>query len=186
MKHENRKRGENVVSCDTNYIVTFKEIEANEISKETYDKDLKQICKIESVNNIVYFLEHLKEFEKIESFYINVFKEGIQPLWEDENNKNGCSWSLVLKKEICQRYFEKLFIRMCTGYFKTFDPTGIVGVSKDGRFKLSIWSKTVPQPNEHVNAINEIKTALDINYNVSFQYKKHSRLLEPREEQLSN
>lgn len=170
------------VQCDNIYVVTFKEIEDAEINKDTYDKDFKIICNLHTINNLVYFLEHLKEFKKEDSFYINVFKDGIQPLWEDENNKNGCSWSLILKQEISQRYFEKLLIRMCTGFFKTFEPTGIVGVNKDGRFKLSIWSKNIPLQNEHVNAINEIKMALEVNYNISFQYKKHSKLWVNKEE----
>lgn len=164
------------VKCNNTYIVTFKEIEDTEINKDTYDKDFKTICNLQTVNNLVYFLERIKEFKKDNPFYINVFKDGIQPLWEDENNKNGCSWSLVLKQEISQRFFEKLLVRMCTGFFKTFEPTGIVGVNKDGRFKLSIWSKNIPLQNEHVNAINEIKSALEVNYNISFQYKKHNKL----------
>ncbi|EEQ82324.1 hypothetical protein NCER_100991 [Vairimorpha ceranae BRL01] len=182
MKLNIKKKNEDIILCDTNYVVTYKEIDDTEINKETYNKDLEIICEIESINNLVYFLERLKAFETVRDCYINVFKEGIQPLWEDENNKNGCNWSLVLKKEICQRYFEKLIVRMCTGFFRVIVPSGVVGVYKDNRFKLSIWSKTIPQPSEHVNAINELKSALDINFNVSFQYKKHSKLLEPREE----
>ncbi|WUR02217.1 eukaryotic translation initiation factor 4E type 2 (IF4E2) [Vairimorpha necatrix] len=182
MKVEQRKKSDFVHTWDTNYVVTFKEIDNSEVNKETYNKDLETLCKIENPGNILYFLERLKSFDRLDNFYLNVFKEGILPLWEDENNKNGCSWSLVLRKEICQRYFEKILLRMCLGFFKSFEPTGIVGVNKDGKFKLSIWSKNIPQPNEHVNVINEIKEALDINYNVSFQYKKHSKLLDPKEE----
>ncbi|EOB15384.1 Eukaryotic translation initiation factor 4E-4 [Nosema bombycis CQ1] len=163
------------------FVVTYKEIDnpSVEISKKTYDKDFKKICTLESTENTLYFLKHLKEFDKMNhNFYINVFKGGISPVWEDPSNKNGCNWSLVLKKEVSQRYFEKLLVCFSTGFFKSFDPTGIVGTNKDNRFKLSIWSRNVPVSSEYAGVIAEIKAALEIQYNISFQFKSHSRLLD--------
>ncbi|ADM12623.1 eukaryotic translation initiation factor 4E [Encephalitozoon intestinalis ATCC 50506] len=160
--------------------VTLKVLEnsGNEISKDTYEKDLKSICTLESQEHVSYLLHHLKDFDKIDKqFYINVFKEGISPVWEDENNMNGCDWSLMLKKEVCQRYFERLLVNLCTGYFKTFEPTGIVGIHKDNRFKLSIWSKNIPSTADCGAIINELKAALEIDFVITFHYKNHSKIL---------
>ncbi|KAF9764178.1 Eukaryotic translation initiation factor 4E type 2 [Nosema granulosis] len=166
---------------NSRFVVTYKELDSPsaEVSKETYEQDFKRICTIDSTGNVLYLLKHLKDFNSMNhNFYINVFREGISPVWEDPNNRNGCNWSLVLRKEVSQRYFEKLLVCLCTGYFKTFEPTGIVGTNKDNRFKLSIWSKNVPLQTEYATVIAEIKAALDIQYNISFQFKSHSRLLD--------
>lgn len=162
------------------FCITFKVLEGpqDEISRDTYEKNLKTICTLESLENVSYLLHHLRDFSKIEKqFYINVFKEGISPVWEDENNMNGCDWSLMLKKEVCQRYFERLLVNLCTGYFKTFEPTGIVGIHKDNRFKLSIWSRSLPSATECAAVVNELKTALDIDFAITFHYKNHSKIL---------
>lgn len=160
--------------------VTLKVLEdsGDGVSKETYEKDLKKICTLESQEHLSYLLHHQKNFDMIDKqFYINVFKEGIHPVWEDINNMNGCDWSLMLKKEVSQRYFERLLFNLCTGAFKTFEPTGVVGIHKDNRFKLSIWSKNLPSATECAAVINELKTALEIDFIITFHYKNHSKIL---------
>jgi translation initiation factor 4E len=161
--------------------VTFKIIDdpTSEVSKETYEKDLRKICTLESLENLMYLLCHIRDFNTIQKpFYINVFKEGIEPVWEDESNMNGCNWSLMLKREVSQRYFERLLCHLCTGSFRTFDPTGIVGIHKDSRFKLSIWSRSIPSPEGYGEVMAELKRALEIDFPVTFRYKSHSKLLE--------
>jgi translation initiation factor 4E len=161
--------------------VTFKIIGdlANEMSKETYEKDLRKICTLESPENLMYLMCHLRDFTTIHKpFCINVFKEGIEPVWEDESNMNGCNWSLILKREVAQRYFERLLCHLCLGHFKTFDPTGIVGIHKDSRFKLSVWSRSVPGPEKYGEVMAELKRVLEIDFPITFRYKNHSKLLE--------
>ena len=36
----------------------------------------------------------------------HVFREGIKPMWEDENNVNGGKWIVRLKKGVAARYWE--------------------------------------------------------------------------------
>jgi len=148
------------------------------VSKDTYEKNFKSICTLETQEHISYLLHHLKNFDTADKqFYINIFKDGINPVWEDENNMNGCDWSLMLKKEVAQRYFERMLICLCIGYFKKFTPTGMVVIHKDNKFKLSIWSKNLPSNSECVQIINELKAALEIKFGITFHYKNHSKIL---------
>lgn len=162
------------------FSVTFKVFDSagDEISRDTYEKNLRTLCTLETEENVSYLLHHLRDFCSIDKhFYINVFREGISPVWEDESNMNGCDWSLMLRKEVCQRYFERLLVCLCSGFFRTFEPTGIVGIHKDNRFKLSIWSKNVPSTAECAAVIGELKSALDIDFVITFHYKNHSKIL---------
>lgn len=41
---------------------------------------------------------------------INLFKEGVKPMWEDDQNKNGGKWILRLRKGLASRYWENLIL----------------------------------------------------------------------------
>lgn len=159
--------------------VTLKVVEGGEegVCKETYEKDLRSICTLGTQEHVSYLLHHMDLDGSDRAFYINVFKEGISPVWEDRSNMNGCDWSLMLRREVGQRYFERLVVHLCAGRFKTFEPTGVVGIHKDNRFKLSIWSRGIPGPSECGAVIGELKAALGIDFVITFHYKNHSKIL---------
>ena len=45
------------------------------------------------------------------------FKDGIRPVWEDDENKHGGKWIMRLKKGVADRYWEELLLAMVGDQF---------------------------------------------------------------------
>jgi translation initiation factor 4E len=108
---------------------------------------------------------------------INVFKEGIKPMWEDENNICGGKWIVKVKREVGQRLFEKLLVHMSTQSFDTIDANGIVASIRAKQFNLSLWTRTVPKPDECINIVKEIKQVLGISFDLLVEFKDNDESL---------
>jgi translation initiation factor 4E len=74
----------------------------------------------------------------------HMFKEGIRPIWEDEENKKGGKWIVRLKKGVADRYWEDLLLALIGDQF--FDAgeevCGAVLSVRNGEDILSIWTRT--------------------------------------------
>jgi translation initiation factor 4E len=71
------------------------------------------------------------------------FKQGIRPVWEDEENKRGGKWILRLKKGVADRYWEQLLMAMIGNQFAeaSDEVCGAVLSVRSGEDVLSIWTK---------------------------------------------
>lgn len=71
------------------------------------------------------------------------FKEGIRPVWEDDENKRGGKWIMRLKKGVADRYWEELLMAMIGGEFMeaTEEVCGFVLSVRSGEDVFSIWTK---------------------------------------------
>ena len=163
----------------TQFRVTLKVVGGADdgVSRDTYERDLRSMCTLSCAGHVAYLLRHIDLRATDAPFYVNVFRDGVQPVWEDKANASGCDWSLMLRREVGQRYFERAVVHLCSGGFRTFDATGVVLIQKDERFKLSIWSRGIPSAAECGAVIAELKAALGIDFVVTFHYKNHSKIL---------
>ncbi len=71
------------------------------------------------------------------------FKDGIRPVWEDEENKKGGKWILRLKKGVADRYWENLVLAMIGDQFAEAgeEVCGAVVSVRSGEDVISIWTK---------------------------------------------
>ena len=71
------------------------------------------------------------------------FREGIRPVWEDEENKMGGKWIMRLKKGVADRYWEDLLLAMIGDQFAeaSDEVCGAVLSVRSGEDVLSIWTK---------------------------------------------
>jgi translation initiation factor 4E len=71
------------------------------------------------------------------------FKEGIRPVWEDEQNKRGGKWILRLKKGVADRYWEDLLFALVGDQFAeaSDEVCGAVISMRSGEDVISIWTK---------------------------------------------
>ncbi|KAF8456386.1 translation initiation factor eIF 4e-like domain-containing protein [Terfezia claveryi] len=71
------------------------------------------------------------------------FKEGIRPVWEDEENRNGGKWIIRLKKGVSTRYWEDLLLAMVGDQFSDVDEDlcGVVLSIRSNEDVLSVWTK---------------------------------------------
>ncbi|KAM0673773.1 hypothetical protein GVAV_002861, partial [Gurleya vavrai] len=69
------------------------------------------LCTIDEQAHISYLLSHFPLFTTLQlPTDINIFKNNIKPLWEDEANLAGGKYILKVKKHVGQRLFERIFI----------------------------------------------------------------------------
>ncbi len=73
----------------------------------------------------------------------HIFKKGIRPVWEDEDNKYGGKWTVKLKKGVSDRYWEDLLLAIIGDQFSetTENICGAVLSVRNGEDLLSIWTR---------------------------------------------
>lgn len=72
----------------------------------------------------------------------HIFKRGIRPVWEDEENKKGGKWIVRLKKGVADRYWEDLVLAIVGDQFAeaSEELCGAVLSVRNGEDILSIWT----------------------------------------------
>ena len=73
----------------------------------------------------------------------HIFKKGIRPVWEDEENKKGGKWIIRLKKGVSDRYWEDLLLAMVGDQFAEAgeEVCGAVLSVRSGEDVLSVWTR---------------------------------------------
>lgn len=74
----------------------------------------------------------------------HIFKKGVRPIWEDEENKKGGKWVVRLKKGVADRYWEKLMMALIGDQFGDAgeEICGAVVSVRNGEDIISIWTAT--------------------------------------------
>lgn len=84
----------------------------------------------------------------------HLFKFGIHPTWEDEQNKLGGKWTIRLKKGIGSRYWEDILLAIIGEQFDVGpEICGAVLSVRTSEDILSVWNKTA----DNLEAINKIR-----------------------------
>ena len=84
-----------------NWVLWFHKVNDNNWSLENYSK----IYEIKTYKDILFIL---KEIENITSGMFFLMKEGVTPIFEDNNNINGGYWSLRITKKDSYDFWEKI------------------------------------------------------------------------------
>lgn len=113
-----------------------------------YEKTLHPIAAVETVEHFFGVYKHLKRPSTLPlvSDY-HLFKKGIRPIWEDEENKNGGKWVVRLKKGVADRYWEDLLFAIIGDQFgeASDEVCGVVLSVRNGEDILSIWTRASGQ-----------------------------------------
>jgi translation initiation factor 4E len=109
-----------------------------------YEKTLHPIATVDSVEHFFKVYQHLKRPSSLPlvSDY-HLFKKGIRPIWEDEENKNGGKWVVRLRKGVADRYWEDLLFAIIGDQFAeaSEEVCGAVLSVRNGEDILSIWAR---------------------------------------------
>ena len=105
---------------------------------------MKPLCKVNTAQAFWTVYTHLKRPSSLPvvSDY-HFFKEGIRPVWEDEENKHGGKWIMRLKKGVADRYWEDLLLALIGDQFAeaSEEVCGAVVSVRSGEDVFSIWTK---------------------------------------------
>ncbi|KAI0391266.1 translation initiation factor eIF4e [Xylariaceae sp. FL0594] len=113
-----------------------------------YDKTLHPMMSVKTVEEFWLAYFHLKRPSLLPTVSdYHLFKEGVRPIWEDEENKHGGKWILRLKKGVADRYYEDLIIACVGDQFgdESDEICGIVLSMRNGEDVLSIWTRNTGQ-----------------------------------------
>ena len=114
-------------------------------SDQDYKSQIKKLAQFETLEEFWSIFQYLKKPDDFKQpIEIQLFKDGITPMWEDENNKNGGRISLKLRKEYSNLVWEELIFAFIGGYFNKEikdEINGLVMNCKKDFNTLQIWTK---------------------------------------------
>lgn len=108
-----------------------------------YEKTLHPMAKCSTVEEFFTIYKSLKEPSKVPMMTdYHLFKNGIRPIWEDKENKEGGKWVLRLKKGVADRYWEEILFaaigaQLCDDSSQV---NGVVLSVRNGEDVISIWT----------------------------------------------
>jgi translation initiation factor 4E len=146
-----------------------------------YEKSIKPICRVQSVQAFWTVYSHLKrpsDLPTVSDYHI--FKEGIRPVWEDEENKRGGKWIMRLKKGVADRYWEELLMAIIGDQFAEAgeEVCGAVVSMRLGEDVFSIWTKN--DGGRNVKIRETIKRVLSLPADTNLQWRSHDESITQR------
>ena len=115
-------------------------------SSEDYKAQIKKLAEFDTLDDFWAIFQYLKKPDDYKQpVEMQLFKEGIKPMWEDENNKNGGKIALKLRKEYTNLVWEELVFAFIGGYLAKEikdEINGLVINCKKDFNTLQIWTKS--------------------------------------------
>ncbi|KAK4695150.1 translation initiation factor 4E, partial [Lecanoromycetidae sp. Uapishka_2] len=109
-----------------------------------YEKSTIPLAHFATVEAFWTVYSHLKRPSALPSVSdYHIFKKGIRPVWEDEENKRGGKWIIRLKKGVADRYWEDLLFAIVGDQFAEAgeEVCGAVLSIRSGEDVLSVWTR---------------------------------------------
>lgn len=108
-----------------------------------YEETVHCMASCETVEDFWTIYRHLKYpsvLNPVSDYHL--FKKGIRPIWEDEENRKGGKWVVRLKKGVADRYWENLMLALIGDQFGEAgeEVCGAVMSVRNGEDIISIWT----------------------------------------------
>ncbi|KAI0380775.1 translation initiation factor eIF4e [Hypomontagnella monticulosa] len=146
-----------------------------------YDKTLHAMMMVKTAEEFWLAYSHLKRPSSLPTVSdYHLFKKGIRPIWEDDENKLGGKWVLRLKKGIADRYYEDLLMACVGDQFgdEADEVCGVVLSMRNGEDVLSIWTRSTGQK---VLKIREtMRRVLNCPPDTRIEFKSHDASMQQR------
>jgi len=137
--------------------------------KKQWEECLKQVTVFETVEDFWALYNHIQLASSLSfgsDYYL--FKEGIQPMWEDKNNQKGGRWLINVDKlrrnELLDHYWLELLLAMVGEQFDDYGDQicgSVVNIRNKGD-KISLWTRDVnnDEANKRIGQILKQKIGL--------------------------
>jgi translation initiation factor 4E len=153
------------------------------VDADEFKNKIKEEARMHSAAEFLYVIRRIHKLHNINPITdLCMFKEGIQPMWEDPSNINGGKWVFKLKKNtIDQRMFEKMVVWMALKPFATMEVNGILISVRTNLVILSFWTKECPAKKKDKDLQEkEIRDTLDLNSSILITFKKNEDSLKDK------
>jgi len=134
-----------------------------------WEECLKQITTFRTVEDFWALYNHIQLASGLSfgsDYYM--FKEGIQPMWEDKSNRDGGRWLINVDKgrrnELLDRYWLELLLAMVGEQFDEFGDQicgAVVNIRNKGD-KISLWTREASndEANRRIGTILKTKIGM--------------------------
>ncbi|KAK4622057.1 Eukaryotic translation initiation factor 4E type 2 [Fulvia fulva] len=146
-----------------------------------YEKSITPMCRIGTVEDFWKVYVHLTRPSGLPTVSdYHFFKEGIRPVWEDEENKKGGKWTMRLKKGVADRYWEDLLMAMVGDQFAEAgeEVCGAVVSVRIQEDVFSIWTKN--DGGRNIKIRETIKRVLSLPPDTNLQWRSHDESITQR------
>ncbi|PWN22671.1 eukaryotic translation initiation factor 4E [Microstroma glucosiphilum] len=131
-------------------------------SKDSWGEDLNKVVTFDSVEEFWGLYNNIippSELPQKANYYL--FKEGIQPAWEDPANANGGKWSIQLPRDKSRKDIDKLWLyTMLSAIGETLETTptspnsedlselitGVIMSARSNFYRIAIWTRKSDDP----------------------------------------
>ena len=115
------------------------------LDKSEYENQIKKIAEFETIEDFWAIFQHLRKPDSCRpGIEFQLFRFGIKPIWEDENNKNGGKATIKLRKDFTTIIWEEMIFSLIGDVLPESiknEINGIVVASRKDFNKLEIWFK---------------------------------------------
>jgi len=183
------------LKLNTNWTVYYmqKKIGKNEqIDSADWAQRTHKIAEFGTVTKFWQIINHLPAPHNLFSINgpsIMIFRNSIQPEWDDPENENGGIWKITLShrsmkehkydKTIISRLWYELLVSV-VGESLVEDPftmsliTGIIVARKNSEDRIQIWTKNSENAEKQLEIGNAVKSVLKIDYSSVIEYHSHA------------
>ena len=141
-----------------------------------YGETIHPIGSFSTVEDFWGYFAHIKRPDCIsENIEYHLFKNGIRGLWEDDVNRNGGKWFVLVKKEYSAQYWERASIALIGEALPESIVGAVLAMAADIHI-LSLWTVSSKTPeNDETFAIEaeSIANALGLPAGVTLRFKSH-------------
>ncbi|KAI1863699.1 uncharacterized protein JN550_009399 [Neoarthrinium moseri] len=139
-----------------------------------YDKTLHPMAQCSTIEEFWVVYKHLKppsQLPLVTDYHL--FKKGVRPIWEDDENKRGGKWVLRLKKGVADRYWEEILMACVGGTLceDNDEVNGAVISVRNGEDIISIW--TASTGGKVLKIRESMKSLLKCPPETRFEFKTH-------------
>ncbi|KAL8724500.1 MAG: hypothetical protein Q9181_006799, partial [Wetmoreana brouardii] len=141
---------------------------------QDYEKSTVPLAHFSTIESFWTVYTHLKRPSSLPSVSdYHLFKKGIRPVWEDEENKRGGKWIVRLKKGVSDRYWEDLLLAIIGDQFAEAgeEVCGAVLSVRSGEDVLSVWTRI--DGGRNIKIRETIKRVLAFPPDTSIIWKSH-------------
>jgi len=144
-------------------------------TQQTWGDHLKKIYTFSTVEDFWCLWNNIKSASDLPAgSNYHVFKEGIEPTWEDTQNIKGGKWVVSIKNSQRDSQLNLLWmwsVLACIG--NTFEDEdeicGVVVSIRKGSDRISLWTRTALEDEKTVRIGQHLKDLLGIQFKIQYQ-----------------
>lgn len=108
--------------------------------KDQFAPKLIKIGSCDSLQNFWKIYQHIKKPSECKGCDFQVFKDGIEPMWEDPHNKEGGAFSFLIAREGSSVFWDEVVMAFCGGVIPFYEEINGISIStRKPLIQVQIW-----------------------------------------------